>query len=158
MAEGLLRHRCNGTYEICSAGVAPIHVNPFAISVMRERGIDISGHTPASVYQYQNQTFDYVITLCDHARAMAGEHLPDGLMMFHRAFETPSEIGRSHDEITDDFRHLMDSIDQWLSEIFPDLPCNSSGSRAGDLSSERERGEVPGIPLESLKDQRAGKT
>jgi arsenate reductase len=119
MAEGFLKGRGNGRYIVFSAGVAPIRVNPYAVLVMREVGTDISGHTPASVYQYRNENFDYVVTLCNHTRAMAEELLPEGDRFLHKDFVTPPEIGRAQEEVLADFRKLRDEIASWLVEIFP---------------------------------------
>jgi arsenate reductase len=119
MAEGFLRDRGNGRYIVFSAGVAPIRVNPYAVMVMREVGIDISDHNPASVYQCRNENFDYIVTLCNHTRTMAGELLPEGDRFLHKNFVTPPEIGRAQEEVLTDFRKLRDEIASWLVEIFP---------------------------------------
>jgi arsenate reductase len=119
IAEGLLRQRGNEQYTVMSAGVAPVRVNPYAVRIMQEERIDISGHKPASIYQYRNENFDYVITLCDNVRTMAERVLPDGGRFLHRNFVSPSEIGRERDEILTDFRELRDEIALWLTEIFP---------------------------------------
>ena len=119
MAECFLKGRGNGRYIVFSAGVAPIRVNPYAVVVMREVGIDISDHKPASVYQYRNENFDYVVTLCNHTRTMAGDLLPEGDRFLHKNFVTPPEIGRDREEILADFRKLRDEISSWLFEIFP---------------------------------------
>ena len=68
MAEGLLRHDGGPGYEVFSAGTHPSHVRPEAIEVMREAGIDISGHRSKSVEEFAGQHFDYVITVCDNAK------------------------------------------------------------------------------------------
>lgn len=133
IAEGLFRKRCTDNYKLQSAGVAPIHLNPFTLSVMKEIGIDISNHTPTSVFQFQGQMFDYVVTLSDQARTVAGHRLPEGRKTFHRAFDTPPEIGRSHEDVMADFRYLRDSIDNWLSEIFPDIPGGRTDVHTGEL-------------------------
>jgi arsenate reductase len=119
MAEGFLKYRGNGRYIVFSAGVAPIRVNPYAVLVMREVGIDISDHKPASLYQYRNENFDYVVTLCNHTRTMAGELLPDGDRFLYKNFVTCSEIGRAQEDVLTDFRKLRDEISSWLVEIFP---------------------------------------
>ena len=65
MAEGWLRHFGSEGDRICSAGVRPESVNPKAIAVMKEAGVDISMHTSDSVDEYIDKPFDYVITVCD---------------------------------------------------------------------------------------------
>ena len=67
MAEGLLRS-LGGACEAFSAGTEPHGLNPMAVEAMREIGIDISGQRSESVEEYSGQTFDHVITVCDHAR------------------------------------------------------------------------------------------
>jgi len=119
IAEGFLRQRGAGQYTVCSAGIAPIRVRPCAVRVMQEKEIDISGHIPASVYQYRNQNFDYVITLCDNIRKTAEEVLPGGNRFLHRNFVSPTEIGRAQEEILEDYRIVRNEIELWLNEIFP---------------------------------------
>ncbi len=68
MAEGLLRNLFGKYYEVHSAGTEPSSVNPFAIRVMEENGIDISSHRSKSVSEFMDIPFDYVITVCDHAK------------------------------------------------------------------------------------------
>jgi arsenate reductase len=74
MAEGLLRHDAGDRFDAESAGTKPSQVRPEAIAVMRELGIDISGHQSKSVTSYLGQRFTFVITLCESA---AGADLPD---------------------------------------------------------------------------------
>jgi arsenate reductase len=68
MAEGLLRHDAGEQFDVESAGTKPSIVRPEAIAVMKELGIDISGHRSKHVDEFAAQTFDYVITVCDNAR------------------------------------------------------------------------------------------
>src|SRR5262249_5595706 len=68
MAEGLLRHDAGKQFDVESAGTKASFVRPEAIAVMREVGIDISGHRSKQVAEFAGQDFDYVITVCDNAR------------------------------------------------------------------------------------------
>ena len=68
MAEGLLRNDAGDRFNVESAGTKSSSVRPEAIAVMREVGIDISGHRSKNVDQFQGQQFDYLITVCDNAR------------------------------------------------------------------------------------------
>src|SRR6478672_11734668 len=68
MAEGLLRHDAGNAFDVESAGTNPSTVRPEAIEAMREIGIDISGHRSKHVDEFDGQRFDYVITVCDHAK------------------------------------------------------------------------------------------
>src|ERR1700694_2434024 len=68
IAAGLLRHDSGGRYDVESAGTKPGYVRPEAIAVMKEIGIDISNHWSKSVEEFAAQSFDLVLTMCDHAR------------------------------------------------------------------------------------------
>jgi len=68
MAEGYLRYFAQGKADVYSAGVETHGVNPNAIAIMQEDGIDISHHTSNNVSEYQNIDFDFVITVCDNAK------------------------------------------------------------------------------------------
>lgn len=68
MAEGLLRSIAGDRFEVFSAGTKPVGLNPNAVVVMREMGIDISHHQSKSVDEFAGQQFDHVITVCDNAR------------------------------------------------------------------------------------------
>jgi protein-tyrosine-phosphatase len=70
MAEGLFRHDAGDSCDVFSAGTNPTAVRQEAIAVMSEIGIDISGHHSKSVDEFVGQKFDYVITVCDHAREL----------------------------------------------------------------------------------------
>jgi arsenate reductase (thioredoxin) len=65
MAEGLLCHLSNSSVEVHSAGTKPVGVNPLAIAVMCEIGVDISAHRAKSEAEFSKQSFDTVITVCD---------------------------------------------------------------------------------------------
>ncbi|MDD1703492.1 MAG: arsenate reductase ArsC [Methanoregula sp.] len=121
LAEGLLKKRSGDRYQVCSAGVVPIRLNPLAIRVMEEIGVDISRHDPVLVCQFRDQYFDYVVTLCDQARMIAGGRLPQGHRILHRNFVTPSEVGEDRDDVIAAFRNLRDEIGDWLAEIFPEI-------------------------------------
>ncbi|MFZ1898630.1 arsenate reductase ArsC [Methanoregula sp.] len=140
IAEGFLQQRGNGQYTVFSAGVAPVRINPFAVRVMQEVKIDISDHKPASLYQYRNDNFDCVITLCDNVRTIAGEIFPDSDRFFHRNFVSPSEIGRTQDETIAEYRKLRDEIASWIIEIFPAAFPDQKSITVGDRI---ERGVIP---------------
>ena len=68
MAEGLMRHEGGDRFEIASAGTHPTQLRPEAVAVMRELGVDISTHRSKPVDEFAGRDFDYIITVCDHAR------------------------------------------------------------------------------------------
>jgi len=88
MAEGLLKHLFGDKYEVHSAGVHPTRVNPYAIEVMREKGIDISGQKSKSIEEFRGKDFDLVVTVCDDAK----ESCPffPGKKVIHKGFEDPA--------------------------------------------------------------------
>ena len=101
MAEGLLRHLASDRFEVHSAGTKPSRVRDEAIAVMRELGIDISGHRSKSVEEFAGQEFDYVITVCDNARESCPV-FPAQTQRIHWSFDDPSteaEFRRVRDEI-----------------------------------------------------------
>lgn len=120
IAEGLLRARCDDRFTVYSAGIAPAGLNPFAVAVMKEIGIDISHQRSKSLKVFTPIKFDHVITLCDQVRPAASGIIPEGGRFLHRGFSSPSEIRRDKTEILADYRRLRDEMSDWLSEIFPD--------------------------------------
>ena len=122
MAEGLLNARCKDLYTVFSAGIAPAGLNPYAVAVMKEAGIDISAQKSKQLTQFTATRFDYVITLCDRAKAAVPTSIPKGETTIHRGFVSPSDIQENKEEILGNFRALRDDIDAWLTEIFPECP------------------------------------
>jgi arsenate reductase len=117
MAEGLLRHDAGGRFEVESAGVEPSSVRPEAIEAMREIGIDISKHRSKSADEFTGQRFDYVITVCDHAKETCPV-FPGDAARIHQSFEDPppSTIG-DHASRLEIFRRVRDEIRAWLREF-----------------------------------------
>src|SRR5689334_9721852 len=88
MAEGLLRHDAGSRFLVESAGTNPIPVRREAIQVMREAGVDISGHRSKAVSELASQSFDVVLTVCDHARETCPVYAGHTNRV-HRSFEDP---------------------------------------------------------------------
>src|SRR5271170_7284203 len=88
IAEGLLRHDAGDRFEVESAGTKPSRVRPEAIAAMRELGIDISGHRSKSVDEFTGHQFDYILTVCDHARETCPVFFGVAKTI-HRSFEDP---------------------------------------------------------------------
>ncbi len=109
MAEGFLRHYGGGKIFARSAGVAPSRVNPRAIEVMREVGIDISAHTSDSVELYFDDPWDYVITVCDNAKERCPV-FPRDVNKLHWPFEDPADATGNDDDIMALFRRVRDEI------------------------------------------------
>jgi arsenate reductase len=109
MAEGLLRHDAGNVYEVFSAGINPTHVRPEAISVMREIGIDISGHRSKSVNEFAGQEFDFVITVCDNAKESCPV-FPAKAKRIHWSIEDPPTGQGSEEERLTTFRRTRDEL------------------------------------------------
>ena len=109
MAEGLLRHDAVDAYEVFSAGTKPTRVRPEAISVMREVGIDISGHRSKSVDEFAGQEFDYVITVCDNAKESCPV-FPAKTKRVHWSIADPAAVQGSQGEALTAFRRVRDEL------------------------------------------------
>ena len=112
MAEGYLRHFAGDKAEIFSAGVETHGVNPKAIQVMKEDGVDISSHTSNNVDEYQNNTFHYVITVCENGKDRC-PYFPAMEKQFHQNFPDPASAQGTPDQILNEFRKVRDSIKQY---------------------------------------------
>src|SRR5579883_366261 len=109
MAEGYLRHACAGQFEALSAGIEPKGLNPLAIEVMREIGIDISRQNSKDVVTLLGQHIPYVVTVCDNAK----EHYPifPGTWKFlHWSFEDPAAAEGTQENRVAVFRKVRDQI------------------------------------------------
>lgn len=121
MAEGLLRHIAQGEIEVFSAGTHPSgYVHPLAIQVMQEIGIDISHQKSKSVEEFLDQSFDYVITVCDSARQTC-PHFPGQGKKIHWSFEDPAQAVGTHEEKVQAFRKVRNQIQKALEEFYAQL-------------------------------------
>jgi arsenate reductase len=120
MAEGLLRHDAGDRFDVFSAGTKPSHIRPEAIAVMRERGIDISGHRSKSVDEFAGHQFDYILTVCDNAKESC-PIFPGNTVTIHRSFEDPAACQGSEEERLALFRRIRDEIREYLNR-FPPQP------------------------------------
>ena len=109
MAEGFLRHLAGNRFEVFSAGVNPTEVNPLAIKVMGEVGVDISGQRSKSVMEFIGQKFDYVITVCDNAKQTC-PIFPGKYEKIHWNLEDPAQTKRTEEERLLIFRKVRNQI------------------------------------------------
>ena len=116
MAEGILRHDAGDRFEAFSAGTNPSRVRPEAISVMRELGIDISGHRSKSIDEFAGQKFDYVITVCDNAKESCPV-FPGDARVLHQSFEDPASIQGSDQQRLALFRRVRDELRAYLRDF-----------------------------------------
>jgi arsenate reductase len=113
MAEGLVNYDLAGQVQAFSAGVRPSRVNPRAIQIMTELGIDISGHRSKSVDDLGGEQFDLVITVCDQAQEQC-PIFPGETMVMHVGFSDPAKATGSEAEILAVFRQVRDEMRQQL--------------------------------------------
>jgi len=116
IAEGYLRHFAGNKANIYSAGIETHGVNPKAIQVMSEDGIDISHHTSNNVDEYVAIPFDYVITVCDNAKENC-PYFPTKAERFHQNFPDPAKAQGSPDEVLNEFRKVRDMIKVYSKEF-----------------------------------------
>lgn len=119
MAEGLLRQMAGDRFEVASAGVSPAVVRPEAVAVMRELGIDISGHRSKSVDEFTSRQFDYVITVCDNANERCPV-FPGETSRLHWSFDDPAAVEGDAPARLAAFRRVRDEIKQRLIDFTSD--------------------------------------
>jgi arsenate reductase (thioredoxin) len=117
MSEGLLRALAGDRFEVFSAGSKPSSVNPLAIAVMDERGIDIRSHRSKHLNEYLAQPFDYVITVCDNA-AETCPLFPGPARRIHWSFPDPAAVQATEAERLASFRQVRDDIETQLKNWF----------------------------------------
>ena len=118
MAEGILRGM-NPNLEIFSAGTRPeTKVNPHAITVMKEIGIDISSNVPTLVDQYVGESFDYVITVCGNARENCPIFTGEVKKTLHIGFEDPAAAKGSEEDVLPVYRKIRDKINGEFTKFY----------------------------------------
>lgn len=112
IAEGYLKHFAEGKANVYSAGIETHGVNPRAIAIMKEDGVDISNHTSNNVSEYNDVVFDYIITVCDNAKENC-PYFPSQAERFHYNFEDPAKAKGNEEEIMSKFREVRDEIKEY---------------------------------------------
>ena len=116
MAEGYIRHFGGNRVNVFSAGIETHGVNPKAIEVMEEDGIDISSHTSNNVNEYLDLQFDTILTVCDHAREKC-PYIPGKSLRLHYDFPDPAKATGSEEEIMKAFRITRDMIKAYIRDM-----------------------------------------
>lgn len=119
MAEGYLRYFCNDKSEVYSAGFEAHGLNPKAVQVMLEDGIDISHHTSNQIDDYKHTGFDYVITVCDNAKENC-PYFPSTAKKYHYNFPDPVKASGTEEEILQQFRAVRDTIKDYCKKFAVD--------------------------------------
>ncbi len=127
MAEGLLRALYGDKYEVYSAGIEATRVDPRAVKVMNEIGIDISGQHSKKMDEYRGVLFDLAVTVCDKAKEAcpicgislkAQATAPAAKKAIHKTFNDPAIAEGSEDEQLNVFRQIRDEIRSWITKNF----------------------------------------
>ncbi|QJD96155.1 arsenate reductase ArsC [Mucilaginibacter robiniae] len=113
IAHGYLQSFVGDKAHIYSAGIETHGVNPKAIAVMAEDGINISHHTSNHVDEYVTVPFDCIITVCDHANE-ACPFFPGNLQRFHHNFPDPAKATGTPEEIMNEFRKVREMIKTYV--------------------------------------------
>lgn len=117
MAEALANHFLGNRYHAFSAGTEATRVNPLAIRVLAELGIDTSHQYSKTIEEYAGQNFDHVVTLCGDAN----EKCPlffGGVQRLHRGFDDPSRLTGGEESVLPEFRRVRDDIKTWIIDYF----------------------------------------
>ena len=144
MAEGLLRHLYSDKYEVFSGGASPTWINPLAIKVMAEVGIDISKHRSKSIEEFRGKDIDLAVSVCERSvkvicpfcsspivgdrPQIIDEILPTAKRYLHHPFNDPSEVEGSDEEKLAAFRRTRDDTKNWILDYFADLKEESNGT------------------------------
>lgn len=121
MAEGLVNRFLGDGFQAYSAGTEATRVNPLAIQVMAELGIDISGHRSKTLDEFTGEPFDHVITLCGSANEQCPLFL-GGVRRVHIGFDDPSCCTGSPDEVLREFRRVRDELREKLLNYLTGVP------------------------------------
>ena len=123
MAEAWTNHLCGDFFEAQSAGLEPGKLNPLAVKVMREAGIDISRKKTQNVFDLfkSGKLFNYVITVCDEAGAQKCPVIPSAGKKIHWSFPDPSQVTGTEEEKLAKVREIRDlirnKIEEWCEGI-----------------------------------------
>ena len=108
MAEGWLRHLAGDRFDVFSAGTHPVGLNPGSVEAMAEVGIDLAGHRSKGVNEFTDQSFAYVVTVCDRAKETC-PLWPGRTRLIHWSFDDPAAVTDA-DACRQSFRRVRDEI------------------------------------------------
>lgn len=116
LAEAVLRQVGRGRFVAASAGTHPAGVHPLTLRVLDEAGVDGSGLRSKSIDELTGQSFDYVITLCDDARAICPV-FPGADQSLHWGYRDPAGASGSEDERIEAFRRVLTAISERIRQF-----------------------------------------
>ncbi len=119
MAEGWTRHLKDDVLDVYSSGIEKHSLNPLAVRVMAEVGVDISIHRSKTIEDLLVKEFDYVITVCDHAHESC-PLFPGKARIIHRGFDDPPRLAAdatNEEEALDHYRRVRDEIGDFVKQL-----------------------------------------
>jgi arsenate reductase len=116
LLHGYLRQLLGSKANVYSAGVEVHGLNPRAVHVMAEDGVDIAQHTSNHVEEYAAVPFDYVLTVCDHAQEVCPV-FPAAARKLHHSFPDPAKAAGSEEEVLNEFRRVRNQIKAYAHEF-----------------------------------------
>ena len=132
MAEGWAKKLKGDSIEAYSAGIEKHGLNPLAVKVMAEEGVDITGHRSKAVDELQGLSFDFVVTVCGHARESC-PLFPGRAVVMHHGFDDPPKLAReaaTEAEALVHYRRVRDEIRRFV-ESMPEALAGEIGERGG---------------------------
>jgi len=134
MAEGWARHLKNEVIEVYSAGIETHGLNPNAVKVMAEAGVDISGHRSKNVADLKDVPFDYVVTVCGHAHETC-PMFPGKTKIVHVGFDDPpalAKMAKTKEEALGYYRRVRDEIRAFVDRLPEVLTATGRVSRTNE--------------------------
>jgi arsenate reductase (thioredoxin) len=130
MAEGWTRHLKSDIIEPYSAGIETHGLNPLAVKVMAEAGVDISNHRSKHLNEVKDMTFDYVITVCDAANESC-PFFPGKTVRIHKSFDDPPKLAKSAgtEEALVHYRRVRDEIRTFIEGMPGNLENSDKNNR-----------------------------
>ena len=117
MAHGYLDDFLHGSDKVYSAGIETHGLNPGAVAIMKEDGIDISNHTSNLIDEYKGIEWDYIITVCDHANENCPFIPSKNAVRIHHNFSDPSKISGTKEQIHEAFQKTREEIKAFIYEL-----------------------------------------
>ena len=117
MAHGYLNYFAKNKANIYSAGIETHGLNPNAVAIMLEDGIDIKDHTSNHVDDYKSINFDYIITVCDHANENCPYIPSKNAKRIHRNFFDPSKVSGSKEVVHANFEKARNEIKLFCNDF-----------------------------------------
>jgi arsenate reductase len=116
IAHGYLQQFAGSKAQVYSAGVEIHGVNPKAVKIMADDGVDISSHTSNNVDEYMDIPFDYIITVCDNAKENC-PYFPSKAQRLHQNFPDPAKATGTEQEVMEEFKRVMDMIKVYTADF-----------------------------------------